>query len=635
MSHRAWSIPTLPTALVVSALIAGLSGIVVAFYMPNAYDQTIPPLVALGAILGAFAYDTELRYDAHSLDREWVTVLYFVVAGIAVFAYATAFQRSFVANASLVGLYLVSVLGVVAFESPAGKLSLPLITAVLHRAFVYYASAVQLGLDALFHNAASEAIGASGTMEALSLSKYWYSPGYHALTATSASVFDVPVRDAAFVSVSLVMVLVVAVAVFAIVRGSWGDTVGALAALVVLVGDSVLYASVHTTPTTLGVVFFVLLFPFVHRYLAAGDRRYFGAIVLAVAGVGFTHQFSLFVILVAVGVFSLVYSVWARKGERYSMRALHVEVVLLGAFVLQSVLTRYDGPAGESSRSFLTAVVPDFLGAFAPLVPWIQGSASTPPPGYVLSGADALDVPQVLGKGILFCFALVGLVYWIGRHESDGERTAMAFGATVATVSTIVFGGGLVGVSAFLPRRWFVFLLVPLAILAAPGILALGSRLSRPFRDPAIVLVVLLLVTAPYVAFMFASADGSPDDPILDGAPGAYRISTTPTEAASYTFVDDYAGEATVVADHLAWQTIERHYGQPAEKYTTESGEDETVFDGQQLIVYRSYATTKHASYVVRHRGTPYRVVGPLPRPGDADGVIYVAGTERVVYRSD
>lgn len=632
MSVRARSLHPLPAALTLSALIAGVLGVIVALYVPNAYDKTIPPFVVVGALLGTYVYGEDLAFDDAAVDRDWVVVGYFLLAGVAVFAYSAGFERTLLVDASLIGLFLLSAVGVFAFESAAGKLALPILTALLQRSFIYYSSATQLGLDALFHNRAAEAIGATGTMEALSLSKYWYTSGYHLLTATGTSVFGVPVRDAAFVVVTLVMVFVAAVGVFAIVNRSWGETIGALGALLFLVADKAVYTAVHTTPTTLGLVFFVLLVLVTPAYLATGKTRYVGAFTLLLAGVAFTHQFSLFVIVVSVGPLALVYSVWDGDGGWVRPRLLFVEVMLVVTLLAQSVVTRYGGPASDTSQSFFATVTTDIVGAIGASLMG-HGPVAEPPPGMVLSGAGALDVVQVLGKGILFCFALVGAIYWLSRRNSEDERTVIAIGATVVTMTAIVFGGGLLGVSVFLPRRWFVFLVVPLAVLAAPGVLALSSSLSPSRKHAVTVVLVLLAITAPYVVFMYGNGVGSPDDPLFDEAPGAARITTTTTEAATYGFVDAHAGDATVVADHLAWQVIDRHYGQPAVTYTTEYGADGTTFAGEQLLVHRAYASTNHVSYVVMYEGRPYRVFGPLPEPVAGDGVVYVAGEDRVVYR--
>ncbi len=633
MSFRGRNVTGLPVLVSASSLVAGVVGILVALYVPNAYDKTIPPLIVLGALLGLFVSDVEVgQYERLALDERWVSIAYFGLAGAATLAYVSAFQRTPTVDALLVGCYLLSAVGVVAFASPWGKLLLPLVTAFLHRGMIYYASATQLGLDALFHNRAAGAIGAAGTMDALATSKYWYTAGYHLLTAAGTSVFGVGVRDAAFVAVTLTMVVAAPIAIFAVLRRNWGPTVAAFGAFLFLVADQSISTAVHTSPTTLGAVFFVLLLLFVDPYLAEGGKRYLVAIGLLLGGLAFTHQLSLFVVLVSLGVYSVAYAVWTDVGGGVRARTVAFDALLLGAFLVQTFVTKYDGPRGESSTSFFMEVAPTIVGGL--LAPLEGGGGRTAgfPPGYAVSGADAMTVLQILGKAILFCFALVGAIYWLNRRR-DADGTVMGLGAMVGAMSAIVFGGALIGTNVFIPGRWFSFLVVPLAVLAAPGVVAITSKLTVR-RDHALAFaMVLLLVTTPYVVFMFGNATGSPDGPVFDDAPGATRITTTATEAQLYGFVDGHAGDSTVVADHLAWQVINRHYGQSSAVYRTPYEERGTTFEGEQLVVYREYAGTEHASFEVLYRDRPVRVYASLPGPYRSDSVVYSSGGDRVVYR--
>lgn len=635
MSLRGRNMAGLPGFVSVSALIAGFAGIVVALYVPNAYDKTIPPFIILGALGGLYVSDVKvIESNVISLNWEWTLITYFTLAGATVLAYITTFQRSPLVNALLVGLYLISAVSVLVFTSPWGKLALPLVTAFLHRGFIYYASAVQLGLDSLFHNRAAGLISSTGTLEALSTSKYWYTSGYHLLTAASTSVFDIPVRDAAFIAITLVMVFVAPIAIFAILRRDWGANVGAVGAFLFLAAGKSVSNAVHTSPTTLGAVFFILLLLFIGPYLSGGQRGHLGAIGVVIAGLAFTHQLSLFVAVVGLGLYTLAFAIWSNQTGRTWYRVLVFNAVLLGAFLVQTFVTKYDGPRGERSTSFFMEVAPEVV--YGLLSPLREGGGRTAsfPPGYAVSGADALTVLQVLGKAILFGFALVGTIYWL-KTRRKRDNVVMGLGVMVASMSLIVFGGALIGTNVFIPGRWFGFLITPLALLAAPGVLAVVTKLSIP-RDQAIaVAMVLLLVTTPYVVFMFGSAVGSPDGPIFDDAPGANRITTTTAEAQLYQFVDDHAGESTVAADHLAWQVIERHYGQPSRVYRAEYGQQGTTFAGEQLIVHREYASTKHASYEIVYQDRPVRVYAPLPDPQESDSIVYTSGDDRLVYRPE
>lgn len=633
MSSPGQNLTGLPKLVSFSALSAGIIGVIVSLYVPNAYDVTIPPLLILGVLLGLLVSNVDSTdHDRVSLNREWLLIAYFTVAGAAVLAYVAAFNRSVTVNVLLVCLYLLSGAGILVFESPWAKLAAPIGTAALQRGFIYYASATQLGLDALFHNQAANALDATGTLTALSTSKYWYTSGYHLLTGASTTVFGIGVRDAAFVSVTLVMLVVMPVSIFTVLRRDWGATVAATGAFLFLVAGRSITNAVHTTPTTLGLVFTILLLLFLVPFLATGRRHYLAAAGLAVAGLAFTHQLSLFIALVTLSLFAFVYTLLREPGQRAWSRPLLFTGMVGAAFLIQTFVTKYDGPRGERSTSFFMEVAPEILnGLLAPLQSG-EGRTASYPPGYAVSGADALSVIQVFGQALLFCFAVVGTIYWLSQRR-ESHSTVMGLGGMVVVISAVVFGGALIGTNAFLPRRWIGFLVIPLSLLAAPGIMAMVGRVTARRERALAVVAVFLLITAPYVVFMFGNGVGSPDGPVFDDAPGATRITTTATEAQLYQFVDGHAGNSTVVADHLAWQVIERHYGQRARVYRVQYSERDTTYSGERLIVYREYASTKHASFDVVYQGDVVRVYAPLPGPQAGDSTVYSSGRDRLVYR--
>lgn len=100
-----------------------------------------------------------------------------------------------------------------------------------------------------------------------------------------------------------------------------------------------------------------------------------------------------------------------------------------------------------------------------------------------------------------------------------------------------------------------------------------------------------------------------------------------------YQHVDRHGEDTRVFADFVAWQLLNAHYEHPATTYVTNYGESGTGLDGEMVVVYRSYATTDHASYYVRYRGRNYRVVGSLPTERSTDSTVYTNGPDQLVWR--
>lgn len=641
-----------PWFVVACAVAAGSLGLVVGVFVTNPYTQVLPVAVGGGGLVGwalrrrtsaAHRYQFPFRYWPNRWLRVGLFVALYVCFAASLVLYVRAgYQRPPSVQLLQVAMYAVVALLALVLKSTPKALSILFATAVFHRAQIYYASAVQLGNDALFHNQVAAAIAQTGTLAPLETSKYWYAPVYHLLVAFVSAATSLTTRDAAFLVVTVVGAVVPALVVFAFLRRTWSDLTGTLGALLFVAADSVLLVTVHTMPTTLGVVFFALLFWSADAFLREPTRLSFAGFVGALLGLIYTHQLSLFVTVVAVVTY--ITALAFRRG-RLLRRDVGLSVLLVGGFLYQSMTTKYGGPAGDTG-SFFQTVAPSFVGSLQRIAAGTSRGASYPPrvEDLVVSGADALTIEQVVGLGILFGLAVIGAIVWSSRSTDDARRSAVPLGAATMVMSLVVFVPPAFGVAVFIPGRWFPFLYLFLAVLAAPGVVVLASAAGERFgrgldpsaarRRVAVAAITLLLITVPYATFMTMNGMGAPDNPVFDRAPGAARLTTTQQEDAAYRFVDDYAVGVTVVADHGAWRTIERHYEHPAVIYTKRYGESGTAYDGDLLFVYRDYARTRHGSYQLLYEGEKLRVRGPLPPPSSRASVVYSSGTVTLYYEN-
>jgi hypothetical protein len=616
---------------------------IVAVYVSNPYTNVVPAAVLLGGGVGALWYYRERTAGRRRLAtrpriapsiRAGTLAVYLALFGATTLLYVIeGFPRPMPVQALLVALYAVTIGSLLVFESPRSALALVLATGVYHRALVYYASAIQIGNDALFHTRVATEILATGSLQPLAASKYWYAPLYHVVVSFTAGGLGVTVRDAAFLTVTVTATVVPPLAIYYFLRRDWSAEVGVLGAFCYLVADSVVLNTVHATPTSLGIAGVALALPYADRYLTGGRRTDLAVYGLAIVAILLTHQLSLFAALVTLGTFLAASAVW--RGA-LSRRELVLGGLLTVAFVAQSLYTQYSGPTGEEG-SFLGTVAPSILSSIATGLTGAGRTAGYPPAAaeVAVSGADALTAAQVLGLGGLFALAVLGTLVWLSRHTGPALRRLVALGTVVVGTSLLVFGPPALGVNVFIPGRWFPFLYVFLALLAAPGVAVLVATVPDVGPRPITALLVLLAVLVPYTALMTTNAYGAVDNPVLDDAPAATRLTTTPTEAAGYEFVDEHAGETRVVAGFGTWRTIERYYGQETLVYRTEYGASTTVYDGDQLLVYREYSATDHASYFLRYEGQEFRVYGPLPGPQRYDSQVYSNGDVRVYFHAD
>jgi hypothetical protein len=636
MIERVRRVATAPRNLAVAALAIGIAGIVLGMFVPHIFTVTVPPLVALGGLLATGLHertDVQMR-PFSSLPRRPLLSAYFFLLSAAVVAYVLSpgYGRPLSVHVIVVGLYVIAAFGVFGFDSEYLSLGLVFVTALFHRALVYYASALQLGIDAIFHNRMASQVAAAGSIEPLAAagSKYWYSPVYHVLVAITSAMTGLPIRDAAFLAVTALSTILPALVVYVILRSFWGPRIAVSGALLFVAADRVISWNVHVTPSSLGFTFFALALLASYRYLETDQTAYLGVYWLLVLGQMFNHQVSFFVTAVGIGTFLCAHAVWTGMVSR---RELALVVPLVGGSGYQGFVTKYDGPGGD--QTIIEVLLSNLSGAFRMeperMVPPLSGREA------VVSGVDALSSVHALGFGLLVAFAVLGTVFWSKRTEESHHRFLFSLGTTVVVMFAFVFVLPLVGISVHFPLRWFPFLYFCLVPLAAPGVVAFVSFGTKRFtlgRNQVVALLLLVaLVFTPYAVLMTWNYPGAFDGPVFDSAPGAQRLSTTTTEAELYSHVHEFGSESTVVADMMGRRTLEHGYGQDAIHYHTEYRRSGPAFTESSLFVDRAYARSNHALYYLEYRTQQIPVLGPIPAQRSQYSVVYSADSDRLLYK--
>jgi hypothetical protein len=627
-----------PRLLSLVTVAAGLAGAVLSLSLTNPYVVTLGPLVGVGGALGYVHRNRTPSVARFALSAWTATSLYVLLFGGVLAAYLVAgYQRTLLVHVGLVALHATVLLGVLSVESTEGGRFLPLVllTGLLHRGMVYYASAVQLGIDAQFHVRLARQIAEQGSLGPLAVvsSKYWYAPLFHVLTGGTSEMLGVNVRDAAFTVVTLPTAIVPVLAVYGLIRWYWSARVATVGSLLYVVSDQAIAKSVHTATTSVGVVFFAFLLFVTVRYLDRGGVNHLVAFYLILLGLNLTHQLSLPITTVGLTAYVGMRTLWE---GRLDGRSLLVVVLLWSTNLVQASVTKINGPRGQLTilnylrlnavRTYRqlqrTGGGRDFYGL---------------PPGaeFTVNSSEALSSLHTLGIAILFCLGVMGATLWLNHRTDDATRVGLSLGTIVAVMSGVVFSLPIVGVNLLLPARWFPFMYVPLSVLAAPAVTTLGTVVYRNRRSAVGLLVALSLFT-PYGAFMAWNYPGAYDGPVFDDSPKAYRLTTTDTEAASYRHAMNHDGDATVVLTRRGYLTIRRGADDQAAVYGYDLNESRLAFSRPALLADWEYAHTNHGTYLVGYRGRSISVYGPLPvdRPTleSRYSVVYAAGSDRLLY---
>lgn len=644
-----------PKLLAVVVVSAGLLGSTLALQFTNPYTLVLGPFLTVGGVLGYYARGS-VAGNRHFGVPTWpVGVGYVLTVGAVASLYVAAgFSRTLPVHVGVLVLYLL-VLGAtftVPLESTVWLLPVVLVTGLIHRGLLYYSSATQIGIDAVFHTNRAASIAQQGTLEPLAMSKYWFAPLFHTMTAAVSTLFVIPVRDAAFLTVTFSVTVVPPLVVYLFTESIWNRRIGVLGSLLYVVSDRAINSSVHVATTSLGLVFFSLLLFLAAQYLWKDDRTYYVVLAVFLGGLLATHQLSMFITTIGVTVYALAFTIW--RG-RLSWKALAVVATFWTAGVVQGEVTRYSG--ASSDRSIVEVLLTNFGNAIGGLIGSSGaggGRAASAIPAsaeFIRGGVNAVAPVHALGVAFLFGLGVVGAIYWAEQKAEAELWQCVSLGAVVTVMSLLVFTLPLVGIGLLLPFRWFPFMYLPLSILAAPGLLSVGlvvkekvigpsrtaSTLStrRGVRGVLLVLVVGSLF-ATYAAPMMWNRTGSIDGPVFDESPQAHRLSTTTTEVAAYRYALGANPQTTVVADRIASVTIGVGFGYPVRVYSIKYGSETPSIDPPVLLIDREYVHTNHASFSVFYEGRWRTVFGPLPLTRDElttrYSLVYAGGPERVFY---
>lgn len=592
------------TALAGLFLLAGLGGVAFSFVVPNPYSRTLPLATAVAA--GAFLVTRRqtVRAPGLALPPSLLGGLYFaLVAASVVLYHGAGNHRTLPVHAALLGCYLIAALLVLTPVSRYVKLGTIVLTGVLQRALAYYSSPLYLGNDVFAHNRVVGEIVAANSMEPLSAGRYFYAPFYHLLVSVQQIVTGVSVRHAAFVTITVALVVIPAAALYLLTTRIWGERAAGFSVLLYTASDFALHWSLTPQVTSLGIALFALLFVLLVSYVRTGAARYHALYLVAFGAIALTHHLSTAIALLVVTIFLVI---WAGYKPAFRRRAAWLVGVTGGMTLVDFQVTKFGGP-GSGSESFLLTVV-EIWQASLQEASLPGGSSSVLPAdaGLALSGSAALNVWHVAGTAILFGLAVFGGLHWLSSRRVE-RTTGIALGAVVGLLFPTVLLGPVVGLRILIPWRWFAFLYVPLVLLAAPGVVVLANvareRIGRPTtrRSTVAAVLLVLVVVTPYIFLMGGNAIAARDGPPLDNAPGAERYGVTAAEAQALSDTARYVPEGEpVVGDFMmAHNILTRHYGlENARTIHMETGEPRSI--GQSRPVYlfnRSYMQSGHVKF--------------------------------------
>ncbi|WP_458187846.1 hypothetical protein [Haladaptatus sp. NG-WS-4] len=578
------------------------------FFASQIYIQTIPIILGLGCALYLLAVrnDRETMEMFPAISRPVAQLLpsvVFVTTAVMVVVALYSGQRSVLFHV-LTGIAGTLIFLQVLFTDDEDFLPALLLTEILVLAFVVrfmavYSTPSYIGIDIWTHMTRL----AQGVLDQHSLSsmqgnKHIAAPLYHLMVASAAMLYDVSLRNALYLSVGVAMpavVLFVYGATKLLAPARWA----VFAALLYSLGDYVIEWGIHIIPTSHGLLFFIAIIYALLRIMQLEyNARDFSLLVFLSIAIILTHQVSTFIMLVvlfsgllAQFVLKLdIFQTTARRPGVYrKMEPVNLAGLLafdVGLITFMWSFTPYNGDSFlETVLSYLAQTMQESFGVLN-LASNNSGNIAVPKPTLVQKVATYIDT---MGFLLLFGLTIVGCLYVLRRKRISHSVFTLLFATVVMTVFTL--GLPLFGIRNFIPQRWFAFLYVPMAILAALGVAYLVYNLDR-----RVVVATLLVVALVYPSMMVMSGHGALDSPVFQNE--QTRLTYNEREVAAVYTIADMTGSPdssnllprqVIRTDHPYQTVFSRTGAYPADAVNLSVNGGAT---DHPITVYREYQST-------------------------------------------
>ena len=476
--------------------------------------------------------------------------------------------------------------------SPSMILAQLLVSAVVIRLSALFVTPGFVGVDIWTHVPDFvEGIAQTGSLSAISESKYSMAPFYHTIGAIGTLVFGAA-RPAIYLTMGLLVPLS-ALLVYATTTLLLPVRWGLVAATLYAFSDQFIRWGLHVIPTSLGLVFFLGAVYCVTRLSTTDDSWLLGVLLAVSLAVVFTHQVSTAILLVFLTIASVAFVAASVLGSATTGPSRRSVVGLVGVSVSTLVVTliSWTLTTWTLDQPFLfrmIGVLRRTIASEAGFLNLAGGGGGGASGGAASSGllADLIPFIEWFGFALLFSAAVVGGLAMLRADQPTSISATYILSA--AAMFVVVFGLSLFGVRAILPGRWMAFMYALLAVMGAVGLAHLSGRASK-----RVLLAVFVVLAVSYPMSMVVAQKATLDSPAFDETYPRYSYTESEiaaVETISTVYTPD--GAADIDSDHPYHTLFERLGG-----YTGQVVElGETGPANSWPVIRREYQTTGPAS---------------------------------------
>lgn len=350
-----------------------------------------------------------------------------------------------------------------------------------------------VGVDPWYHSAFTNGIINEGFIPGGSYSKL---PLFHLMIASTSLLVDLPYKFATMLSVSIGQIICNAMFIFLIANNLFKNhRVGLMASLFVIIANHHIFMSYWSIPNGFGVVFIpIVLYLILSRARTSYQEN--GAVsrtiimLLLMAAIVLTHT------VAAVGMAVILFVAWVALklyGGLHNRAKNHIALSIpLGFTVLMFAWWAY---ASGHIRTLGSLVEWGFSADYF-------GSSPAEAVSYGISVPLNEQLFNNLGMFLFFTLSFIGIFYMISRRGNS-----KTFTMSWVMISPLAIGYfSLITGHTVIEHRWWYLAQILLSVPLAIAICLAGTwRLKRPVRAPA--LISILVVVLSFLLIMSPTAN--------------------------------------------------------------------------------------------------------------------------------
>lgn len=435
--------------------------------------------------------------------------------------------------------------------------------------FLFYGGS---GVDYWEHLKMNALLAQSGDILSLWDKEVSY-PLMHISTAVSEIMTSLPIKEATGIAILLPLTISV-ICVYLFGREFFGERVGLLAALIVMVCDYPIMWSYSSQTTSFGLCIFYFCI-FIIGKAWKNNKKYIWSILFLFISfiLLLTHAVSSYILEITLIAFFIAgCGYYFHNKQKYPK----LEIFYLLSYTLSLVILWFYATYNEKSVFFDQIILTLYNSLSGGDVAFLNRVDGVLMSGEYSESFLSLFIDSI-GYLIIITFCIGVLYLWL--HPKNQRKISYSIIVAFLLLQFVTYVFPLFGMRNIMPSRWFAFMYFFFAIMMAVGCVFLLRKKKRF----ALILPIVIMI---FALIMVSGSVANLDSPLNSGE---YRISTT------YTFSEVHTSETIapyltnyVISDERYVISLFKDYNQYGyvKSFTSSDSIDTAI---NSVLIYREY----------------------------------------------